>query len=95
VPIFIVLAALTLDPALGGLLNAEDARDMQRILPTFILERTPSGSRCCFSARCSRHPLDREWGDHRADLALHREHHQAALSAHERPSSCLRCASSS
>jgi Na+/proline symporter len=41
VPIFIVLAALTLDPALGSLLNAEDARDMQRILPTFILERTP------------------------------------------------------
>src|SRR5258705_224495 len=41
VPIFIVLAALTLDPALGGLLNAEDARDMQRILPTFILEHTP------------------------------------------------------
>src|SRR5260221_14418598 len=38
---FLVLAALRLDPALGGLLNAEDARDMQRILPTFILERTP------------------------------------------------------
>ena len=41
VPIFIVLAALTLDPALGTLLNAEDARDMQRILPSFILEHTP------------------------------------------------------
>ncbi|HZE59526.1 MAG TPA: sodium:solute symporter family protein [Burkholderiales bacterium] len=41
VPIFIVLAALTIDPALGGLLNAEDARDTQRILPTFILEHTP------------------------------------------------------
>jgi len=41
VPIFIVLAALTLDPALGSLLNAEDARETQRILPSFILEHTP------------------------------------------------------
>src|SRR5204862_301919 len=41
VPIFIVLAALTIDPALGTLLNAEDARDTQRILPSFILEHTP------------------------------------------------------
>jgi solute:Na+ symporter, SSS family len=41
VPIFIVLAALTLDPALGNLLNAQDAREMQRILPNFILEHTP------------------------------------------------------
>jgi len=41
VPIFIVLAALTVDPSLGSLLNAEDARDMQRILPSFILQQTP------------------------------------------------------
>src|SRR5205823_13394937 len=41
VPIFIVLAALTIDPALGTLLNAEDARDTQRILPSFILQHTP------------------------------------------------------
>jgi len=41
VPIYIVLAALLVDPALGRLLSAEDARDMQRILPSFILEHTP------------------------------------------------------
>ena len=41
VPIFIVCAALLVDPALGKLLSAEDARDMQRILPSFILEHTP------------------------------------------------------
>jgi solute:Na+ symporter, SSS family len=41
VPIFIVMAALTLDASLGSLLNAEDARDTQRILPSFILEHTP------------------------------------------------------
>jgi solute:Na+ symporter, SSS family len=41
VPIFIVLAALMVDPALGALLNAEDAREMQRVLPSFILEHTP------------------------------------------------------
>ena len=29
------------DPALGGLLTAEDAREMQRVLPNFILEHTP------------------------------------------------------
>jgi SSS family transporter len=41
VPIYIVLAALLVDPALGRLLSAEDAREMQRILPGFILEHTP------------------------------------------------------
>src|SRR5438105_6783770 len=40
VPIYIVCAALLVDPALGKLLSAEDARDMQRILPSFILEHT-------------------------------------------------------
>lgn len=41
VPIYIVSAALLVDPSLGNFLNAEDARDMQRILPSFILEHTP------------------------------------------------------
>jgi Na+/proline symporter len=41
VPIYIVLAGLMVDPALGGLLSAEDAREMQRILPNFILAHTP------------------------------------------------------
>jgi SSS family solute:Na+ symporter len=41
VPIYIVLAALMVEPALASLLSAEDARDMQRILPNFILGHTP------------------------------------------------------
>jgi SSS family transporter len=41
VPIFIVYAALLIDPALGKLLSAEDAREMQSILPAFILGHTP------------------------------------------------------
>src|SRR5258708_23425679 len=41
VPLYIVCAALLVDPALGQLLSAEDARHMQRILPRFILEHTP------------------------------------------------------
>ena len=41
VPVYIVCAALLVDPALGKLLSAEDAREMQRILPSFILEHTP------------------------------------------------------
>jgi len=41
VPIYIVYAGLMLDPSLGNLLSTEDAREMQQILPSFILSRTP------------------------------------------------------
>jgi Na+/proline symporter len=41
VPIYIVYAGLLVDPTLGHLLAAEDAREMQRILPNFILSKTP------------------------------------------------------
>jgi len=41
VPIFIVFAGLMIDPSLGKLLSAEDAREMQSILPSFILGHTP------------------------------------------------------
>ena len=48
VPIYIVRAALMLDPALGGLLDAQDARDMQRILPDFVLGHTPLWAQVLF-----------------------------------------------
>ncbi len=48
VPIYIVSAALLVDPSLGTLLNAEDARDMQRVLPSFILNHTPMWIRVLF-----------------------------------------------
>jgi Na+/proline symporter len=41
VPIYIVYAALMIDPSLGKLLSAADARDTQQILPAFILASTP------------------------------------------------------
>ena len=41
VPIFIVAAGLIIDPSLGALLSAPDARETQRILPEFILSHTP------------------------------------------------------
>jgi SSS family solute:Na+ symporter len=41
VPIYIVYAGLLVDPSLGRLLWAEDARETQRILPEFILGHTP------------------------------------------------------
>ncbi len=41
VPVYIVCAGLLIDPSLGKLLSAEDAREMQRILPAFILGHTP------------------------------------------------------
>jgi len=41
VPIYIVYAGLMIDPSLCKLLSAEDAREMQQILPSFILGQTP------------------------------------------------------
>jgi SSS family solute:Na+ symporter len=41
VPIYIVYAGLLIDPSLGKLLATEDAREMQMILPAFILGQTP------------------------------------------------------
>jgi SSS family solute:Na+ symporter len=41
VPVYIVVAGLLVDPSLGQLLSAEDPREMQRILPAFILGHTP------------------------------------------------------
>ena len=41
VPIYIVAAGLLIDPSLGQLLSAQDARETQRILPEFILFHTP------------------------------------------------------
>src|SRR3979490_2554240 len=41
VPIYIVCAGLLVDPSLGALLSAQDARETQRILPAFILGHTP------------------------------------------------------
>jgi Na+/proline symporter len=41
VPIYIVCAGLLVDPSLGTLLSAQDARETQRILPEFILGHTP------------------------------------------------------
>jgi Na+/proline symporter len=41
VPIFIACAALVIDPSYAKLFANEDAREIQRILPELILERTP------------------------------------------------------
>jgi Na+/proline symporter len=41
VPIYIVCAGLLVDPSLGALLSAQDARETQRVLPAFILGHTP------------------------------------------------------
>jgi SSS family transporter len=48
VPIYIVQAALAVEPSLGGLLHAADARDMQRILPDFVLAHTPMWAQVLF-----------------------------------------------
>ena len=48
VPIFIAYSALLIDPALKELLKAEDAREVQRILPELILNRTPMWAQIVF-----------------------------------------------
>jgi SSS family transporter len=48
VPIFIAYAALLIDPGYARLFAAEDAREIQRILPNLILERTPLWAQVMF-----------------------------------------------
>jgi solute:Na+ symporter, SSS family len=48
VPIFIAYAALVIDPGYAKLFGDEDAREIQRILPNLILERTPLWAQVLF-----------------------------------------------
>jgi len=48
VPIFIAYAALLIDPGYAKLFASEDAREIQRILPNLILERTPLWAQVLF-----------------------------------------------
>jgi solute:Na+ symporter, SSS family len=48
VPIFIAYAALVADPSLGGLFKAEDAREIQRILPDLVLNKMPLWAQVMF-----------------------------------------------
>jgi SSS family transporter len=48
VPMFIAYAALTIDPGYAKLFGNEDAREIQRILPNLILERTPLWAQVMF-----------------------------------------------
>ena len=48
VPIFIAYSALVIDPSMAQLFNAEDGREIQRILPDLILERTPLWAQVLF-----------------------------------------------
>jgi SSS family transporter len=48
VPIFIACAALVIDPGYAKLFASEDAREIQRILPNLILERTPLWAQVLF-----------------------------------------------
>ncbi len=48
VPVFIAYAALVIDPEYAKLFANEDAREIQRILPNLILERTPLWAQVLF-----------------------------------------------
>jgi len=48
VPIFIAYSALVIDPSLEKLFASPDAREVQRILPDLILERTPLWAQIMF-----------------------------------------------
>jgi SSS family transporter len=48
VPMFIAYAALVIDPGFAQLFSNEDVREIQRILPNLILERTPMWAQVLF-----------------------------------------------
>jgi len=48
VPIFIAYAALVADPSMTELFNAEDAREIQRILPDLVLGKMPLWAQIMF-----------------------------------------------
>jgi Na+/proline symporter len=48
VPMFIAYSALVIDPGFGSLFASEDDREIQRILPNLILERTPMWAQVLF-----------------------------------------------
>jgi len=48
VPMFIAYAALVIDPGFAKLFSNEDAREIQRILPNLVLERTPMWAQVLF-----------------------------------------------
>jgi Na+/proline symporter len=48
VPMFIAYAALVIDPGFDRLFASEDGREIQRILPALILERTPMWAQVLF-----------------------------------------------
>jgi SSS family transporter len=48
VPLFIAYAALVIDPGFEKLFSNDDAREIQRILPSLILERTPMWAQVFF-----------------------------------------------
>jgi SSS family transporter len=48
VPIFIAYAAIVADPALAKLFDAEDAREVQRILPDLVLGKMPMWAQVMF-----------------------------------------------
>ena len=48
VPMFIAYSALVIDPGYARLFAGEDAREIQRILPNLILERTPMWAQVLF-----------------------------------------------
>jgi SSS family transporter len=48
VPMFIAYAALVIDPGFASLFASDDAREIQRILPSLVLERTPMWAQVVF-----------------------------------------------
>ena len=86
VPIFIAYSALVIDPGYEKLFAAEDAREIQRILPDLILNQTPMWAQVLFFGALLSAILSTASGaHHRADRALHRERDQALLPRHDRP----------
>ena len=48
VPIFIAYAAVVADPSIAGLFKAEDAREIQKVLPDLVLNKMPLWAQVMF-----------------------------------------------
>ena len=73
VPIFIAYAALIIDPGYAKLFASEDEREIQRILPRLILERTPLWAQVLFFGALSSAILSTASGALMAPTALFTE----------------------
>ncbi len=85
VPIFIAYAAVVADPAMAKLFGAEDAREIQRVLPDLVLSKMPLWAQVMFFGALLSAILSTASGALLAPLAVHGKRAQAPIHEQARP----------